>query len=127
MWKRNSGYLTVLVCLVLAGCSEETKQARDSVAGDLEKTSAAAGTYKSQEDPDAFYTLDDVEMVGSYVKLDFRDLSDDQVNRVIHRLRTELSGCNSGRTIDECLVTRPACVAAQQGAKEVIREEREKG
>jgi hypothetical protein len=79
-------------------------------------------THRSNHDPDAVYTVDDVTMAGSYLKLDFRDLTDEQANRIVHRLRSELSTCGSGLTIDECLVNRPQCATAVHLAKQVIRE-----
>lgn len=109
----------VLVCLALIGCGGQGNN-------EPENPPKPEVAYYSQEDPDAFYTLDDVEMVGSYLKLDFRDLSDEQINHIIHRLRTELSTCRSGLTIDECLVNRPHCTTALYLAKQVVREARTK-
>lgn len=129
MFRRSISFLFVAVVgLFLVGCGGEAKPAEESVAEEVaEKPAKPDVAYNSEEDPDAFYSLDDVEMVGSYLSLNFRDLTDNQANLVIHRLRTELSTCNSGLTIDECRVNRPNCSVAFQLAKQVIREAKIKG
>jgi hypothetical protein len=137
MVRKSIGFLLVVVVgLFLIGCGGDARQAEESGAEEVaeivakrmaEKPPRSDVAYHSEEDPAAVYSLDDVEMVGSYLKVDFRELSADQVNRVIHRLRTELSTCQSGLTIDECMVNRPHCSTAVHLAKQVIREEKLKG
>jgi hypothetical protein len=83
--------------------------------------------YRSDHDPDAFYTRENVNFTGSYLKVEMDDLTPDQFNRVIHRLKTEKSTCGSGNTIDECLVNRPGCWVAVELLKQVVREEKLKG
>jgi hypothetical protein len=80
-------------------------------------------TYRSQHDPNAVYARDTFNPTGSYLKVDMDDLTPDQFNRVVHRLKTELSTCGSGYTIDECLVNRPQCWVAVELLKQVVREE----
>lgn len=84
-------------------------------------------TYETTYDPDAVYTLSDITMKGSYLKIDFEGLSDSELNRVIHRLRTEHCTCGCDDTIDKCLITDPNCSTAVTLAKQVIREEKTKG
>jgi hypothetical protein len=137
MIRKSIGFLLVAaVGLFLIGCGGETQTAEkssgDEVAGKVAKETAEKPpkpdvAYTSKEDPNAVYSMDDIEMVGSYLRVDFRGLSPEQENRVIHRLRTELSTCNSGLTIDECMVNRPHCAVAVHLAKQVIREEKTKG
>ena len=136
MFRKSISFLLVVVVgLFLIGCGGETGRGEDSPAEEVAETGDTAAedpprpdvAYSSEEDPDAVYSMDDVEMVGSYMRVDFRELSPDQMNRIIHRLRTELSTCNSGLTIDECMVNRPHCAVAVHLAKQVIREEKTKG
>ena len=90
--------------------------------------SEGAGSYRTQNDPNAVYTLDDVTMEGSYLKIDFQDLTPDQLNRVLHRLRTEVCTCGCpDDPIDQCLVNDPACGTAVTLATQIIREEKMKG
>lgn len=84
-------------------------------------------SYRTVNDPAATYTLDNVTMKGSYLKLDFTDLTADQLNRVLHRLRTEVCTCGCPNDpIDQCLVNDPACGTAVTLATQIIREEKMK-
>jgi hypothetical protein len=84
-------------------------------------------TYHSHHDPAAFYTRDNIDFTGSYLKIDMASLTPDEFNRVIHRTMTEKSTCGSGLTIDECLVNRPWCWVAVENLKQIVREEKLKG
>jgi hypothetical protein len=100
-------------------------------ANSLENGAEAPGedarSYRTQNDPDAVYTLDNITMKGSYLKLDFSDLTADQLNRVLHRLRTEVCTCGCPNDpIDQCLVNDPACGTAVTLATQIIREEKMK-
>jgi len=119
--------VVLLASLALAACgggSSEDSGSGSSAGDTTASATPAESTYRSVHDPQAVYTLADVEMTGSYLKLDFSGLSDAQLNRVVHRLRTEISTCGSGQTIDECLVTRPQCWISVTLAEMVIREEK---
>ena len=88
----------------------------------------AARTYQTVHDPKAVYGKADLPVLGSYLKLDFTDLSANQLNRVIHRMKSEscTCGCN-GEPIDQCLVNDPNCQTAVTLANQIIREEKTKG
>jgi hypothetical protein len=140
---RVSTLAVMLTALVLvAGCAKErTKTASrtqvsaqsESTHADAETTAAAPDTataknsYKSSDDPKAVYTASDLPGRGSYLKVDFTGLTPDQLNRVIHRLRSEDCTCGcQGDLIDECLVNDPQCTAAVTLTKQIIREEKAK-
>ena len=81
--------------------------------------------YQTEHDANAVYSYADLPMEGSYLKLNLEDLSDAQMNGVVHRLRTEFCTCGCPKdTIDQCLVNDPTCSTATTLAKQVIREER---
>lgn len=83
--------------------------------------------YRTVNDPNAVYTMDDITMEGSYLKIDLEDLTPEQLNRVIHRLRTEVCTCGCpDDPIDQCLVNDPACGTAVTLATQIIREEKMK-
>lgn len=106
-----------------------TPESADTAAGAVENADALPepGTYKTVYDPNAVYTAGDITMRGSYLKIDFEDLTASQVNRVVHRLRTEYCTCGCDKdTIDQCLVNDPDCTTAVTLAKQIIREERTK-
>jgi len=106
--------------------SEST--AAESLAALAETTVAPPErTYKTSYDAKAVYGERDLPGRGSYLKLEFTDLSADQLNRVIHRLRTEDCTCGcTGDLIDQCLVNDPSCGTAVTLAKQIIREEKMK-
>lgn len=135
----------VLACLPLAaGCGKggkatsktELSAQSESTSAHAETTVAAAETtvapseppYKAIDDPKAVYGMSDLPGRGSYLKLDFTGLTPDQLNRVIHRLRSEDCTCGcQGDLIDQCLVNDPSCTTAVTLANQVIREEKMKG
>jgi hypothetical protein len=81
--------------------------------------------YSAANDPKATYGQDDLPTHGSYLKLDFSGLTPDQLNRSIHRLRSEFCTCGcSNDTIDQCLVNDPSCGTAITLANQIIREEK---
>jgi len=141
---RSSVVILSLACLPLvAGCGKEhTKAVSKTQASASESTTASAETtvanpettvaeteppYKTKHDAKAVYGLQDLPVRGSYLKLDFNGLSADQLNRVIHRLRTEDCTCGcQGDLIDQCLVNDPSCTTAVALAKQIIREEKMK-
>jgi hypothetical protein len=132
----------VLALALVAGCGKgHTKTASqtkvsaqsESTSADAETTVAAPDTgmtkpdrsYKSSDDPKAVYSASDLPGRGSYLKLDLTELTPDQLNRVIHRLRSEDCTCGcQGDLIDECLVNDPNCTTAVTLAKQIIREEK---
>ena len=144
---RLSALTLVLACLPLvAGCGKDHSKAAskteisaqsEATSADAESTVAAAETttasseppYKTQaDDPEAVYGMSDLPGRGSYLKLDFTNLTSNQLNRVIHRLRTEDCTCGcQGDLIDQCLVNDPSCTTAVTLAKQIIREEKMKG
>jgi hypothetical protein len=132
----------VLACLPLAaGCGKGGSKAtsKTELSAQSESTSAtvaAAETtvapsepkYKTTDDPKAVYGMSDLPGRGSYLKLDFNGLTSDQLNRVIHRMRTENCTCGCmGDPIDQCLVNDPSCTTAVTLANQIIREEKMKG
>ena len=138
---RVSTLTLIVVALILAGCGKaRTKTTSQSqVSAQSESTSASAETtvaaqdtssarsYKSSNDPKAVYTASDLPGRGSYLKLDLTELTPDQLNRVIHRLRSEDCTCGcTGDLIDECLVNDPQCDTAVKLAQQIIREEKAK-
>jgi len=126
--------MILLLWLPAAGCSqkgrEEDSGATGVSAAAEEGTEAAADTvpektYFSNHDPEAFYTMADLPRRGSYLKLDFSDLTPEQLNRVVHRLKTEECTCGCvDDTIDECLVVDPNCDTAVQLVAMIVREEK---
>jgi hypothetical protein len=106
--------------------AEETAQ--DAADDPAQETQEATPKYESVEDPNAVYTTSDIKMEGSWLKINLADLSDDQLNRVVHRSRTEFCTCGCPEdTIDECLVNDSACGTAVTLIRQVIREEKLKG
>ena len=112
-----------------------TTNAESTAAGDTTVADASVETtmtqsgppYKTTYDAKAVYGLKDLPGRGSYLKLDFTSLTPDQLNRVIHRLRTEDCTCGcEGDLIDQCLVNDPSCSTAVQLANQIIREEKMK-
>jgi hypothetical protein len=129
----------ILACLPLAaGCGKDGSKAtsKTELSAQSETTRADAETtvapseppYKAIDDPKAVYGMSDLPGRGSYLKLDFTGLTPDQLNRVIHRLRSEDCTCGcQGDLIDQCLVNDPSCTTAVTLANQVIREEKMKG
>jgi len=103
-----------------------TDPSGDAPAGDT--PTVPPEKYATTYDANAVYTLDDINMSGSYLKISFDGLTPDQVNRAIHRLRTELCTCGcENDPIDQCLINDPTCPTAPTLAKQIIREEQTKG
>lgn len=132
-----------LAVFAAAGCgkkeSASTKSETQSTSAETTLTAntppettppetTATRTYQTVHDPSAVYGKDDLPNLGSYLKLDFTELSSDQLNRVIHRMKSEgcTCGCN-GEPIDQCLVNDPNCQTAVTLANQIIREEKAKG
>jgi hypothetical protein len=143
---RSSVLTLVLACLPLAaGCGKDhsktasntkTSALSDSISADSDTTMAAPETtvasseppYKSKDDPKAVYGMNDLPGRGSFLKLDFTGLTPVQLNRVIHRLRTEDCTCGCPTDlIEQCLVNDPTCTVAVALANQIIREEKMKG
>jgi hypothetical protein len=139
---RSSVLSLTLACLPLvAGCGKgHTQSASKTGSAVSESTSTAADTtmtdtslvakgptYKTKYDEKAVYGLNDLPGRGSYLKLDFTSLTPVQLNRVVHRLRTENCTCGcEGDLIDQCLVNDPNCSTAVTLANQIIREEKMK-
>ena len=138
---RVSTLTLVVLTLALAGCGKDrtktTSQTQasaqsESTSANAETTVAAPDTvqeraYKSSDDPKVVYSASDLPGRGSYLKLDFTELTPNQLNRVIHRLRSEDCTCGcQGDLIDECLVNDPNCTTAVTLANQIIREEKAK-
>lgn len=86
-----------------------------------------ARLHQTVHDANATYGEKDLPVMGSYLKLDFTDLTPAQLNRVIHRLRTEFCTCGcENDPIDACLVNDPNCGTAVTLANQIIREEKMK-
>lgn len=113
---------------------EETEGAPEAVETPAPETDASAGEaaidlskldYRTNHDPDAVYTYDDIPDRGGYRKLDFEDLSPEALNRVLHRFMTEPATCEGceGMTIDEALVNLGECPPCILSSKAIIREE----
>ena len=84
-----------------------------------------AEKYATVYDPNAVYGYDDIKMGGSYLKLNLEGLTDDQMNRIIHRFRSEFCTCGCPKDpIDQCLVNDSACGTAVTLANNIIREEK---
>ncbi|HET9234143.1 MAG TPA: hypothetical protein VFP10_08405 [Candidatus Eisenbacteria bacterium] len=127
-----------LAVFAAAGCgkkeSSSTQTDTHSKAAETTHTADAPETtvaptrdYQTVHDPNAVYGKNDLPGRGSYLKLDFNELSADQLNRVIHRMRSEscTCGCN-GEPIDQCLVNDPSCQTAITLANQIMREEKMK-
>ena len=109
--------------------AESTASAETTLADASVETTTAKSEppYKTTYDAKAVYGLNDLPGRGSYLKLDFTSLTSDQLNRVVHRLRTEDCTCGCvGDLIDQCLVNDPSCATAVELAKQIIREEKMK-
>lgn len=111
---------------VLDAATSDDEEAAEEAAEEMPQETRPK--YESKNDPNAVYTSDDVKMEGSWLKINLTDLSDDQLNRVVHRSRTEYCTCGCPEdTIDECLVNDPACGTAVTLVRQIIREEKLKG
>lgn len=99
--------------------------------GDEEPTGSPdplSGRYRTAYDADATYTMDDITMQGSYLKVNLGDLDPDQLDRVIHRMRSEFCTCGCPKDpIDQCLINDPTCGTAVTLTNQIIREEKTKG
>ena len=97
-------------------------------AGSTEAPDPLSGSYQTAYDANATYTMDDITMQGSYLKINLEDLNPDRLNRVIHRMRSELCTCGCLKDpIDQCLINDPACGTAVTLTNQIIREEKAKG
>jgi hypothetical protein len=105
-----------------SGTDEATEQAADGTESAL----AGIDEYHTRHDPDAVYTYDDIPGRGNYIRVNFEGLTDEQVNHVIHRLRTEKCHCLdcAGITVDECLITRSECTTGEKMAVAIVSEEK---
>jgi hypothetical protein len=84
--------------------------------------------YQTAYDANATYTMDDITMRGSYLKINLGDLTPEQLNRVVHRMRSEFCTCGCPKDpVDQCLINDPACGTAVTLANQIIREEKTKG
>ena len=101
----------------------------DEAAAD-EGALANLDRYRSVNDPDAVYTYDDIPQRGNYIRVNFEGLTDEQVNRVVHRLRTEKCNCAECQkddvTLDECLLGRHDCGISERTATDIVAEEKRK-
>jgi hypothetical protein len=136
--------LGLLLIALTAGCGKDPHKSAASThaSGKSGATAALSDTtpadttvstpepeplYKTSYDPKAVYGAKDLPGRGSYLKVDWSGLSANQMNRVIHRLRTEFCTCGcKGDLIDQCLVNDPSCETAVTLAKQIIREEKMK-
>ena len=138
--------LALAVLAAAAGCGKKEKSSNQTVATYAESTSTTTASnlttnapettatpppptrdYKTVHDPDAVYGTADLPGKGSYLKLDFSGLSSNQLNRVIHRMRTENCTCGCvADPIDQCLVNDPSCGVAVTLANQILREEKAK-
>src|ERR1041385_8537949 len=115
MFRVSTLTLIAFALALAAGCGKDrTKTASqaqvsaksESTSADAETTAAAPDTgmtqhYTYSDDPKAVYSARDLAGRGSYLKLDFPRLTPDQLNRVIHRLRSEDCTCGcQGDLID---------------------------
>lgn len=129
-----------LVAATLIGCggdqggSESASADTDSLGTDLiqdllqESEAPAEPAYQTVHDPDAVYTAKDIPAEGSYLQISFGELSPDQLNRSLHRFKTENCTCGCPEdTIDECLVNDPACATAVELARTIMMEEQKEG
>ena len=79
--------------------------------------------YQTDHDPDAVYTLEDLPDWGNYRKLNFSKLSDEQMNLVIHELKTTpcpCPSCGAEWPVDRCLVAKPECNQGLAEAQKII-------
>lgn len=115
------------------GSGEPGTKADTSASTSLESTPAVRDTtptptgprYNAVDDPKATYTRADLPVQGSYLKLDLTELNPGQLNRAVHRLRSEYCTCGCEKdTIDQCLVNDPSCNTAITLANQIIREEK---
>ena len=104
--------------------------ARAASAGDTgiqlsEQNQRFRELHAMQYDPDAIYTAEDIPARGNFLKLNFTSLDDEQLNRVLHRLKTEHSRCGGceGLYIEEILAEKPSCTITFEVAKNIIKEE----
>ena len=143
---------TLALTVVLAACSggqegtadNQETPAAETPAATQETPAATAQTPEDapaepevEKDPNRFvtthdanatYAFSDLPTEGSFLKVQFNDLSDGQMNRVVHRLKTEHCTCGCPKdTIEECMVNDPACGTAPELARQIIREEKSKG
>ena len=143
MIQKTGMVVLALAVFATAGCGKKenasTKSETAATQSETPATSAettpsadtpettATRTYQTVHDANAVYGKDDLPGQGSYLKLDFSELSADQLNRVIHRMKSEgcTCGCN-GEPIDQCLVNDPSCQTAVTLANQIIREEKMK-
>jgi hypothetical protein len=69
------------------------------------------------------FTRDDIPREGGYLQITLGDLTDDQANRFMRRVKSEYCTCSCPHTIDQCLIEDPACTTAHQLATQILNEE----
>ena len=68
------------------------------------------------------FTRDDIPREGGYLQVTIGDVTDDESNQFIRRLKTERCTCGCPHTIDQCLIEDPQCDVAHRLAAQVLRE-----
>gem|GEM_PF-1252578 len=140
--------LGLVMVLTLVGCGGDGGSAKTSSAAGrapagfadtlsaMEKAAKAnqgpddglVAKYKVVNDPNAFYTLDDLPQQGNFLKLNFEGIDPDVLNRIIHRFKTEATVCGAehGAKVEAVLAAKPECAITLRVAKNISREEKMK-
>jgi hypothetical protein len=68
------------------------------------------------------FSRDDIPNEGGYLQVTLGEISDDQANKFMRRLKVEKCTCGCVHTIDQCLIDDPQCDTAHQLAAQVLKE-----
>jgi len=117
--------------LVLGGCQESgsdksgvsRKDIKD-VASILSDTAGAMNQRPETKElaPRIVFTKQDIPNEGGYLQVSIGDITDDQANRFMRRLKSEPCTCGCPHTIDQCLIEDPQCDVAHNLARQVLKE-----
>lgn len=122
----------VFVTFALVACQgggaskdEVSNRDIDDVAKILADT--AGGMNQATQPPPALpanivFTRDDIPNEGGYLQVSMGDITDDEANRFLRRLKEDRCTCGCPHTLDQCLIEDPQCDVAHRLANQVLRE-----
>jgi hypothetical protein len=128
-----SGFVTAAatILVLLAGCqkkesSSSTVSKKDiaDVAGLLADT---AGSMNDRPDPAQLpprmvFTREDIPREGGYLQVTIGEITDEQANQFMRRVKSEHCTCGCPHTIDQCMIADPQCDVAQHLATQILKE-----
>lgn len=121
-----------LVALALVACQgggttkdEVSKKDMEDVAKLLADT--AGGMNRGMQPvptlpANIVFTRDDIPNEGGYLQVTLGDITDDEANKFLRRLKEDRCTCGCPHTLDQCLIEDPQCDVAHRLANQVLRE-----